>query len=183
MTAALEVGAALERLEPELFLELDPRLLVNEVVVPHVHGLEGFDAHAVPHHVVVLPAVLHMLEHHTLVVIQLEIFFERVNGLAPLLRRQVVVLLRVDLRVIDKISAMAAAGNRGHFHQGAARVGRQCAAHVVHLGKLVFALRQNVGRHLPGVAPRCALDDYRHAFTSRGTSAGRRKFRASPRAL
>ena len=79
-----------------------------------------------------------MLHHHPLMAFKAEILFERINRLLPLLRRQPLVGLRVDVGLIHKIAAAPALrGNRLHLTQRAGQVLRQQAGYLHHLGAVV----------------------------------------------
>ena len=63
-------------------------------------------------------ALLFVLDHEARLAGETEIFFERIDRLAPLRGRQRLVGARVDVGLIEVVFALGATGKRLHFAEG-----------------------------------------------------------------
>src|SRR5258708_40135729 len=64
------------------------------------------------------PALFFVLDHETRLASQTEILFERINRLAPLRRREPLILTRIDVGLIEIVLAFGAGGDALHLAEG-----------------------------------------------------------------
>ena len=155
---------ALPAFEVEADFKLARRALVNgggERIRnrPHVLGVD-----ARPHDMPVRAAVLLVLDHKARLAGEAEILFERVNRLAPLRRRQLLVGARIDVGLVEIILALGAGGESLHFAEGVGDGLGAEAGKLDDLDALVLLGVLKMLRPPSAGAAAAAVDDDRHGL-------------------